>query len=99
MRVLSRKPLAEFWLRHPSAEIPLRAWYRESVRAAWKSFADLREDFPSADLVGKCVVFNISGNSYRLICRVNFESMHVLVRWVGNHAEYDKIKVQDICEP
>lgn len=69
------------------------------MRASWASFDALRRDFPSADLVGKCVVFNIAGNRFRLICRVNFESMHVLVRWIGTHAEYDKIKVSDICDP
>ncbi len=75
MRVISIKPLKEFWDRHPDAQKPLRQWYRIATSAAWSSVRDVRQTYPHADGVdgGKydtLTVFNIGGNKYRLIARV-----------------------------
>ncbi len=91
MHVISRKKLLEAATRHAdsgrSRSTSGIAWPR---RAEWKSLADVRETFPSADAVGKYTVFNIKGNSYRLIVEINYRSRRVFVRHVLTHADYDK---------
>lgn len=90
MRVLSRRRLREFWEKHPEAQSSLDAWHRLAERANWKKFAELREDYSTADLVGRYVVINIGGNEYRLILEIFFESGVILVRQVLTHKEYDR---------
>jgi mRNA interferase HigB len=97
MHVISPKKLKEFWLKHPDAEIPLRTWLRITEKARWESLADTRKDFPHADLVGVCTVFNIKGNDYRLITKIYYQQQTVLVRAVLTHREYDKGKWKDDC--
>jgi len=95
VRVISLKPLREFWERHKDAERPLRAWYRIVLGAEWKSLHDARMTFPHADGVESdrgdtLTVFNIGGNKYRLIARIRYDHRLVNVRFVLTHAEYDK---------
>jgi mRNA interferase HigB len=73
-RVIALKALKAFWDDHPDAETALRGWYKTVRKSAWVDFASVRETFGSADLAGKCVVFNIGGNKYRLIAAVNYQS-------------------------
>lgn len=96
MRVVSKSRLRGFWERHPAAEQPLRAWYREASVAHWRSIADVKARFPSADLVGERIVFNIGGNKYRLVTLVDFRRHGLLVRFVGTHAQYDRIDVRTV---
>ena len=65
-------------------------WYRITRRATWRSLADVRVDFAHADVVGRRTVFNIHGNDYRLICRVNYRTGKVFVLYILTHADYDK---------
>ncbi len=88
MRVISPKRLRESWAARPRAEAPLRGWLAVARTADWATFADLRADFPAADLVGTCAVFNAGGNKYRLIGRVSYASRRVYVLAVLTHAEY-----------
>ena len=99
MRVISRRVLAEFW-NHPAhrdAEIPLRAWFKEAERAAWTTPADIKARFASASVLknGR-VVFNVGGNKYRLVVKVNYAVGAVFVRFVGTHAGYDRIDAEDV---
>jgi mRNA interferase HigB len=92
MRVVSRKPLREFAVRHPPAKAPLEAWYAEARRADWASFAEVKATYGSADVVaGNRVIFNIGGNKYRLVAKIAYRCRTVYVRFVGTHAEYDQI--------
>jgi mRNA interferase HigB len=92
MRVISRKTLKEFWEKHTDSEQVLKAWFYEAKQADWKSFTDIKARHRSADfLPGNRVVFNIKGNTYRLIVRVHFNTGIVFIRFVGTHADYDKI--------
>jgi mRNA interferase HigB len=84
--------LRDFWLQHPTAEPSLRAWHERVRRVAWKNFAEVRSEFPSADLVKRLTVFNISGNHYRLIVRIEYELQCVYIRAVLTHDEYDEEK-------
>ena len=80
--------LRQFWLVHADAEPRLRAWYRVVSAARWETWAELQAAFPSADRVGRLVVFNVGGNTYRLIARVDFDTHQVFIRHVLTHAEY-----------
>jgi mRNA interferase HigB len=90
MRVIKRGALVEFWQEHPDAKANLESWYGVVRKANWKTPAGLRQVYPNADLVGRRTVFNISGNKYRLIARVNYETQRVFVLYILTHAEYDR---------
>ena len=79
-----------FWEQHPDSEVPPSRWFRIVRRSAFASFAALRATFPSADMVGDLVVFNIGGNRYRLVASVHFNRRKLHIRHVLTHAEYDK---------
>ncbi|HRH47026.1 MAG TPA: type II toxin-antitoxin system HigB family toxin, partial [Pyrinomonadaceae bacterium] len=86
MRIISKRLLRDFWQAYPSAERPLLSWYGVVKKANWNNLAETRQDFPHADLVGKCTFFNIAGNNYRLITKIYYESKVVLIRFVLTHA-------------
>jgi mRNA interferase HigB len=88
MHVITLRRLREFWTLHPDAAGPLRSWYRVVKQAHWQHFADVRTLYGSADQVGKFTVFNIAGNTYRLITVMHFNTGCVYVRQVLTHPEY-----------
>jgi mRNA interferase HigB len=96
MRILAKSTLREFWQRHPDAEQPLLAWYREVERESWDSPAKVKEKYRSASFVGDRVVFNIKGNDYRLVVRINYAYRVVLIRFIGTHEQYDAVDVRGI---
>ena len=97
MRIIALSKLRVFWNKHPQAEIPLRAWHADASRADWKSPADIKEAYRSASfLPNKRVVFNIKGNDYRLIVTVHYNRGMMFIRFVGTHAEYDRIDASTI---
>ena len=94
MRVISLKPLREFWQRHADAEEPLRLWYKTVTAAQWSNLQEVRQTYSHADGVGTAggdalTVFNIRGNTYRLVARIRYDYGLVNVRAVLTHAEYD----------
>jgi mRNA interferase HigB len=92
MRIFSRRTLRAFWESHRDAEQPLRAWFAEAKKADWKQPADILRDYSNSRVLGKNrAVFNIKGNDYRLVVTVRYDKGSVFVRFVGTHAEYDKI--------
>jgi mRNA interferase HigB len=92
MRIISRKKLKEFWEGHPDVRQPLQAWYDDVKRAEWEGPADIKTIFRNASFVGhNRVVFNLKGNSYRLVVAVRYEYGIVFIRFVGAHQEYDRI--------
>lgn len=90
MHIITRQRLKEFWETHPTAKSPLQAWYTHARQAQWQSLLEVREDFPTADQVQRLTVFNIGGNNYRLIVRIEYEKQRIYIRSVLTHAEYDK---------
>lgn len=90
MRVISRKALVEFGREHSEAVGPLDAWYRTVLRARWRNLTEVRRVFSHADPVGELTVFNIGGNKYRLIARVNYRTQKVFVLEILTHAKYDR---------
>ncbi|HET6882815.1 MAG TPA: type II toxin-antitoxin system HigB family toxin [Pirellulales bacterium] len=97
MRVISRRKLREFWELHADAEQPLRGWLSMVKAANWKNLAEVHRTFPTADQVGRCTVFNIGGNKYRLIGAIHYNRGIVYVRHVLTHAEYDRDKWKAGC--
>jgi mRNA interferase HigB len=90
VRVISRPALLKFAERHADALAPLMNWYRITRLVDWRSLTDVRMDFAHADIVGRRTVFNIHGNRYRLIARVNYATKRVFVLHVLTHTEYSK---------
>lgn len=92
MRVIARKTLKDFWQSHANAEQPLKSWFAEASAANWKSFQDIKMSYRSADVLpGNRVVFDIKGNIYRLVVKIHYNIGIVYIRFVGTHADYDKI--------
>jgi len=97
MRIIAKKALREFWQVHPDAEEPLLAWFREVEKEDWDTPARIKEKYASASIVrGNRVVFNIKGNNYRLVVKINYPYRVVYIRFVGTHAEYDRIDVEEV---
>lgn len=99
MRVITFKKLREFYEQpgHEDSKIALNAWRLHVKQAHWKSLADVKASYPSADYVGnQRFVFNIRGNNYRLVVVIKFTLGWVYVRFVGTHEEYDKIDCKTI---
>jgi mRNA interferase HigB len=97
MRVISAKTLKLFWARHPDAEKPLRAWYAEAKKAEWQSPQDIRGEYRTASILrNNRAVFNIKGNTYRLVVAVRYEFQIVYIRFIGTHADYDRINAEEV---
>ncbi|MES2653510.1 MAG: type II toxin-antitoxin system HigB family toxin [Bacteroidota bacterium] len=97
MRVIAKKILREFWIKHRDCKKQLQSWYEETSDSEWKSSRDIKREFPSASVLGdNRIVFNIKGNQYRLIIKINFDYQVVWIRFIGTHADYDKINATKI---
>ena len=97
MRIISRRTLREFWARHPDAEQPLQTWYMNVKHANWKTPSDVKAIYRNASFIeNNRVVFNIKGNSYRLVAAINYQYGIVYIRFVGTHQTYNKIEVATI---
>lgn len=90
MHVISRKALIQFWERHPDSKSALLHWHKAMTKHNFHSFNELRSTFPTADKVDDFIVFNISGNKYRLITSIHFNRGKVYIRHVLTHSEYAK---------
>jgi mRNA interferase HigB len=97
MRVIALRTLKEFWKNHPDAEHPLRQWYDDARRADWKRPQERKTVYASASIVARDrVVFDIKGNTYRLVVRVNYHYRIMYIRFIGTHTEYDAINVKEV---
>lgn len=94
MHIISFKILREYFEKEPKSKAALVEWHSKIKKAEWKNFADMRKTFNSVDNVGNGrYIFNIKGNNYRLVAVVRFKFKKVLIRWIGNHKEYDKLDI------
>ncbi len=97
MRIISKSPLRNFWEKYPSAALPLQAWYKETTAASWQSPNDVKAQYRNASLVANSrIIFNVKGNDFRLIVAINYAAGIVYIRFIGTHAEYDKIDAATI---
>ena len=97
MRVIAKKILKDFWSQHSDSEEQLKSWYREATKATWKNPNDIKSEYPKASILksGR-VVFNICGNRYRLVIKINYLRQWVFIRFIGTHVDYDKIDIDKI---
>jgi mRNA interferase HigB len=97
MRIIAKATLRRFWKDHPDAEQSLRAWHSEAKAATWMAPADVKAKYRSASVLkGSRIVFNIGGNKYRLIVKINYPFQVVYVRFVGTHEDYDRVDAETI---
>jgi len=97
MRILAIKVLRDFWTRHPGAKPHLEAWVDEVRNADWMQPADIKAQFRSASILkSRRVVFNIAGNSYRLVVAVAYRYGALYIKFIGTHAEYDAIDAETV---
>jgi mRNA interferase HigB len=99
MRIIALGTLRDFWRNplHRDAEQPLRAWYRDALRANWQAPDDIKATYRNASILkSNRVVFNIKGNDYRLIVAVHYDRGHVYIRFVGTHREYDAVDAETV---
>jgi mRNA interferase HigB len=100
MRIIAVSTLKDFWVHHPDAEQPLRAWYDEAKHASWVTPQDIKARYASASFVGSNrVVFNIKGNTYRLVVAVAYRFQILYIKFIGTHAEYDQIDAGTVEAP
>jgi mRNA interferase HigB len=100
VRVTSKQTLRRFWegaSGRDDARRALEAWHREARRAAWRSPQDIKRQYASASVLkGSRVVFNICGNRYRLVVRINYSLQIVFIRFVGTHVRYDAVDAETV---
>lgn len=97
VRIIAKKILREFWEIHSDCEQQLKSWFRETSKAEWTNPNEIKNEYPSASILNdNRVVFNIKGNKYRLIVKINFEYEMVWIRFIGTHKEYDAINATTI---
>ena len=92
MRIFVYKTLVDYYTKHPESKAALEEWFRKTREANWSNFAEMKNTFNSVDSAGnRRYVFNIKGNTYRLVSIVLFVPKYVYIRFIGTHSEYDKI--------
>ena len=96
-RILAKSTLREFWDKNPDSEQYLKTWYETAMNSNWKTPNDVKQSYTNASILKDSrIVFNIKGNSYRLIVKFNFEHELAFIRFIGSHSEYDKIDANRI---
>jgi mRNA interferase HigB len=97
MRVIALGTLRRFWEQHADSESPLRAWYQEARHEDWDSPAKVKAKYGNASVIGgNRVVFNIKGNDYRLVVKIHYPLRIIYIRFIGTHAEYDRVNAEEV---
>lgn len=96
-RIFSKSSLREYWEEHSDCEQHLKTWYDTVKNADWKTPNDAKQTYVNASILkDNRIIFNIKGNSYRLVAKFNFEKQWIFIRFIGTHEEYDKIDANTI---
>jgi len=96
-RIFSKSTLIAFWNKHPETEQYVKTWYDSVLKADWQTPNDVKKTFGSASILKRNrVVFNINGNKFRLIAKINYEKQWLFILFVGTHNEYDKTDVDNV---
>lgn len=97
MLIANNEAIDKFAKKHAQARSRLNTWRDATLKAMWKNFDDVKKTFRAADLYGDCVIFDIGGNNYRLIAKIDYELEQVSIKAVMTHAEYDREKWKSNC--
>ena len=96
-RIFAKSTFKNFWSKHPDSEQYLKTWYDTAMISVWKTPNEVKQTFVNASILKDSrIVFNIKGNSYRLVAKFNFEKQWLFIKFIGTHAEYNKIDVNTI---
>jgi mRNA interferase HigB len=96
-RIFAKSTLRQFWEKYPDSEQYLKTWYDTAMSSDWKTPVDVKKSYSNASILKDSrIVFNIKGNTYRLIVKVNFEKRWIFIRFIGTQVEYDKIDANKI---
>lgn len=101
MRVIAKSTLVKFWSRsdHADSKCALQSWFDEVSKANWLTPQEIKEQYRNASICGNNrVVFNIAGNKYRLVVEMQYRAGIVWVKFIGTHAQYDQINVENVNE-
>jgi len=90
VRVISKKPLRDFWEHHPESKAILEEWFRKASRCQASSFSAIGQTFNTADYVDGFTIFDVGGNRYRIVAVIHYDKQRIYVRAVMTHAEYDR---------
>ena len=99
MNVIALRTLRTFWVKPSNAKAatPLKVWYKAARKAEWTTLLDVKNTFPATDhIIADRLVFDVGGNKWRIVARVDFEARMVFIRWVGDHKAYDRIDAATI---
>jgi mRNA interferase HigB len=97
MRVISLKIVKDFYTSYPDSEQALKAWLNEARQAEWKDPAEIKAQFSSASILkSRRVVFNVKGNAYRLVVAIAYQYGAMYIKFIGTHAEYDRVDVNSV---
>jgi len=92
MKVFSKKTLEDYYKKSNQSKKSLDTWYQEALNAEWKIPQNIKDRYPAASFLhDNLVVFNIKGNDYRLVTRIDYKKKRIFVKWIGTHKEYDKM--------
>lgn len=96
-RIFAKSTLKEYWEKHPDSEQFLKTWYNTAMNSVWRTPNEVKNTYPNASVLKDSrIVFNIKGNSYRLIVKFNFEKQWIFIKFIGTHEEYDRIDANTI---
>ena len=97
MNVISKRILVQFYEKHPQTKTALEVWHSDARKAEWHTPESIKQVYPYASFLrDNRVVFNIKGNDYRLIVHIDYLRKIVRVKFIGTHAEYDKINAEEV---
>ena len=96
-RIVAKSTLKAFWEKHAETEQYLKTWFQTAMKSNWNGPNDVKNTYPHASILKRSrIVFNIKGNDYRMVVKFNFEKQWAFIRFIGTHAEYDKINAEEI---
>ena len=96
-RIFAKSALREYWEKHPDTEQYLKTWYDSALNSDWRTPNEVKQTYVNATILKDSrIVFNIKGNSHRLVAKFNFQKQWIFIRFIGTHNEYDKIDVNTI---
>jgi mRNA interferase HigB len=99
MRIIARRVLVAFWTRHPEAQVPLERWYALVKSVRWLSTNDIQTTVPRAKVLNReRARFEVAGGNYRLVVAFDFPRQIAFVKFIGTHAEYDKIDALTVAQ-
>ncbi len=96
-RIIAKRTVREFWKKHKDSKDYLETWYQTVKAAQWNKPSDIIEFYATVSILKNSrVVFNIKGNAYRLVAKINYERQWLFIRFIGTHSEYDRINANTI---